>query len=236
VTDPGAVAPLIGQLGAGHILVTTRRDTGWDRVAVPVRLDILDPGAAADLLTGRTGQDDAGGRAAAAAVAQELGFLPLALDQAAAYITQARITTGAYLDRLRRHPQVMHAATGGSEGQQVIARTWDITLEAITARSPPAIELMLVLACYAPDGIPRAIITARPGHEQLAVDEALGLLASWSMITLTSQVVSMHRLVQAVIRATPPGRGKDPGGGDASPAAIAAGWLRTRSPTTRRAT
>jgi hypothetical protein len=35
------------------------------------------------------------------------------------------------------------------------------------------------------------------------VDEALGLLASYSMITLTAHTVSMHRLVQAVILETP---------------------------------
>ena len=31
VNDPGDVEPLLGQLTGGHILVTTRRDTGWDQ-------------------------------------------------------------------------------------------------------------------------------------------------------------------------------------------------------------
>ena len=35
--------PLLGQLTGGHILITTRRDTGWDQIADPVRLDVLDP-------------------------------------------------------------------------------------------------------------------------------------------------------------------------------------------------
>jgi hypothetical protein len=200
VTEPADVEALLGQLTGGHILVTTRRDTGWDQAADPVRLDVLDPGPATDLLTTRTGQHKDASRAAAVSVAGELGGLPLALDQAAAYVTQTRITLGGYLGRLRQHPQAMYAATGGGLAQRTIARIWDITIGAIGARDPGAIELLSTLACYAPDDIPRTIIAAG----QLAADEALGLLASYSMITLTADTVSVHRLVQAVILAQHP--------------------------------
>ena len=40
-------------------------------------------------------------------------------------------------------------------------------------------------------------------------DEALGLLASYSMITLTTETVSIHRLLQAVILARPDSTGDD---------------------------
>ena len=110
VNDPADVGPLLGELTGGHIVITTRRDTGWDKIAVPVRLDVLDPGPATDLIAARTGSTDPAGRDAAAAVAAELRYLPLALDQAAAYITQTRITPAAYLRRLREHPAEMYAA------------------------------------------------------------------------------------------------------------------------------
>ena len=113
VNDPADVGPLLGELTGGHIVITTRRDTGWDKIAVPVRLDVLDPGPAADLIAARTGSAEPAGRDAAAAIAAELGYLPLALDQAAAYITQTRITPAAYLRRLREHPAVMYAAGAG---------------------------------------------------------------------------------------------------------------------------
>jgi tetratricopeptide (TPR) repeat protein len=135
-------------------------------------------------------------------IAEELGFLPLALDQAAAYITQARMPLARYMELLRQHPARMYAAgAAGGQAQRTIARLWDITLKAISRADLAAAGLLRVLACYAPDGIPRRIIggcDAGPGE-----DEALGLLASYSMITLTAETVSMHKLVQAVILAAP---------------------------------
>ena len=202
VTDPADVEPLLGQLHGGHMLVTTRRDAGWQQAAVPVRLGVLDPCPAAALLTAVTGQDGPGDAETAAAIAAELGFLPLALDQAAAYITQNQIPLSRYLNLLGAHPARMRAAgAAGGQAQRTIARLWDVTLAAIGMTDAGAAGLLRVLACYAPDAIPRSLIGGSdPGPE---VDEALGLLASYSMITLTGETVSMHRLVQAVILDAP---------------------------------
>jgi tetratricopeptide (TPR) repeat protein len=222
VSQPGDVEPLLGQLHGGHILLTTRRDTGWQRIAAPVRLDVLAPGPAADLIAAATGQDSPQDAWAAAEIAAELGFLPLALDQAAAYITQTRIPLARYLDLLRQHPARMHATTAaGGQAQRAIARLWDITLQAISQADPAAVDLLRVLACYSPDSIPRAIIgdLGNDGRE----DEALGLLASYSMITLTAGTVSMHKLVQAVILAAPGGIGIGPDGPQARDTALK--WL-----------
>jgi hypothetical protein len=176
VDDPEEVRPLLGQL-AGHILVTTRRDIGWQRIAVPVRLDVLDRAPAATLITTLTENSD---QDAAAEIAAELGFLPLALDQAAAYIDQARIPLDRYLDILRQHPARMHAAVPeGGTAQRTIARLWDITLHAITKRNSEAVRLLHILACYAPDNIPRTILGVR--NPDTEMDAALGLLASYSM-------------------------------------------------------
>ena len=51
VDDPSDVEPLLGQLPGGHVVMTTRRDVGWHRLAIPVRLDVLDPGPAAEVIT-----------------------------------------------------------------------------------------------------------------------------------------------------------------------------------------
>jgi len=224
------VEPLLGQLTGGHIVITTRRDAGWDRIADPIRLDVLDPGPATDLIAARTGSRDPAGRAAAASVAAELGCLPLALDQAAAYITQTRITLPDYLRRLRERPAAMYAAVGTGQAQRTIARIWDITIEAIQARHPAAITLLRVLACYAPDNIPRVILGGSDDPERLAIDETLGVLASYSMITLTAETVSMHRLVQAVIVARqPPEESGSAVSGD-SPLTTPLNWLNQAIP------
>ena len=211
------------------MLITTRRDTGWDRIADPIRLDVLDPGPAVELLTNRTryvGQADGD---AAGSIAAELGYLPLALDQAAAYIGQTHISLTEYVRRLREHPADMYAAGGGS-AQRTIARVWDITIDAIQARHPAAVTLLHILACYAPDNIPRVILGGSDDPDRLAVDEALGVLASYSMITLTPETVSLHRLVQAVILARQaPENGEAAFGGE-SPLATALKWLNQAMP------
>ena len=127
--------------------------------------------------------------------------MPLALDQAAAYIVAQRITPAAYLDNLHRVPARMHAA--GTDEQRTIARLWDLHITAIRDRDPAAARLLGVLARYAPDAIPRGMLGGSAPREE--TDEALGLLASYSMITLTTGSVSIHRLLQAVILTHPDG-------------------------------
>jgi tetratricopeptide (TPR) repeat protein len=224
VNDPGDVEPLLGRLTGGHILITTRRDTGWDQIADSISLGVLASGPAAELLTARVGDRRPADEDAAVLIAAELGYLPLALNQAAAYTTHTRITLATYLARLRKHPAAMHAA-GSQQEQRTIARVWDITLNAIQADHPPAVKLLRILACYAPDGVPRVVLGGSEAARQLAVDEALGLLASYSMITLTTEMVSMHRLVHAVIRARPSEQDASPGFGGESPPATALRWL-----------
>ena len=223
VDDPGDVQPLLGQLTSGHIVLTTRRDVDWQQLAVPVWLEVLDPGPAAAVITARTGQATPDDRQAAA-VAAELGYLPLALDQAAAYITQTRLTPGGYLAKLRQHPARTYAARGAGDAQRTVALLWDITIEAIRGQDPGAVRLLWVLAHYAPDSIPRIIVGgADPGED---IDAQLSLLASYSMITLTPQAISLHRLVQAVILSQQPNTT-----GDApDPATTALDWLNQAIP------
>ncbi len=131
VDDPEDVAGLLGQLRSGHIVLTTRREMDWRLGAAPIRLDVLGSEPAAQIITARTGHGSEQDLADAGAVAAELGFLPLALEQAAAYMIQARIRPGLYLDQLRRRqPGRTYAATAG-RAQQTIARLWDVTTEAI---------------------------------------------------------------------------------------------------------
>ena len=223
VTDVSDVESLLGQLAGGHTLVTTRRDAGWDQIADPIRLDVLDPGPAVQLLTRRTGSHDTD-QSDAASIAAELGYLPLALQQATAYINQTRITLAVYLQRLHAHPADMYAAAGG-QAQQTITRVWDITIETIRARNPAAIKLLQILDCYAPDNVPRLVLGGQDEADIMVIDEALALLASYSMITLTFDAVGMHRLVQAVVLARQPPQEEASGFGGKTPLRTALHWL-----------
>ena len=195
VQDPGQVSALTAQLETGHIVMTSRRDTGWQQLADPVRLGVLAPAAAADVLTGRTGDVTPGGQDDAEAIAAEVGYLPLALDQAAAYLTQARPAAGRYLEELRSRP-VPGSSAVVSQEQQTIALLWEITMKAVAGKDRDAVLLLGVLACFAPGQIPRSIVrgVGRAGQ----ADRSLRLLASYNLITITAQTLSMHRLIQTV--------------------------------------
>ena len=84
-TEPSALAPYLPVHAARQIIVPTRAQTWPDSVAQDVHELPLD--AAIAFLQKRTGQAD---QAAATDVAQRLGCLPLALEQAAAYVMQCQ--------------------------------------------------------------------------------------------------------------------------------------------------
>ncbi|MDG4762944.1 tetratricopeptide repeat protein [Solwaraspora sp. WMMD406] len=202
VDDPADVAGLLGGVTSGHILVTTRRDIDWeDHGLTLIRIGVLDSADAVRMLFERTGQDD---QAAAAGIAEYLGCLPLALEQAAAFIKLHRVPIADYRDRLRSRPDdLLASAAPGQDAQRAVTRVWAITLDAIRATDTIAIDVLRVLAWLGPDDIPRDLVTRLTGGDQNAADTALGVLASYSMITLGESVVSVHRLVQSVLRADP---------------------------------
>jgi tetratricopeptide (TPR) repeat protein/transcriptional regulator with XRE-family HTH domain len=196
VEDPADVAALLGRLSGGRVLITSRRDSGWqDLVDASISLEVLHPAAAEQLLINRSGQDD---RETAVALAEELGCLPLALAQAAAFISQTRTPMPNYLARLRAMPGPTLAVDAPGEVGKAVGRLWDITLSAIDAVDPLAIDALRVLSCLAPDNVPRTLLSGM-ASEPGAVDVALGLLASYSMVSLDEKTISVHRLVQAVV-------------------------------------
>ena len=207
--SPHSIESVLGTLTAGRHLITSRRATGWHRVARPLPLATLPPDAAFEMLLRIIGPGDDSDRALLQRLAAELGYLPLALEQAAAYIQYTAITPAAYVDRLERYPARMFAASassdaaGESDRQRTIARIWQLSLEAIAGEQPLAGEILRTLAWFAPDPIPRDL-AYRLHEDPLTVDEALALLSTYSMITLTPESVTIHRLVQAVARLADP--------------------------------
>ncbi|GAB3902117.1 tetratricopeptide repeat protein [Kibdelosporangium lantanae] len=210
LTSPANAHPLLSRLNQhsssapdrGTVLVTTRRSTGW-RGFTTLPIDVLPPRDAEDLLTRTIYTDwpdaDLTGTTELCAA---LGELPLAIEQAGAYIAQTRLTPAAYLDRLTHQPA--HTLTAHGEDHpthRTIGQVWRLTLDHL-ATTPHTGRLLRQLAWYAPDDIPRWLLNDTPDHPEVA--DALGRLAAYSMITLTTATVSVHRLVQTVARTPDP--------------------------------
>ncbi|QFQ99152.1 tetratricopeptide repeat protein [Streptomyces phaeolivaceus] len=193
VSDPADVEHLLARATSGRFLITSRRSTGWRSMAREVPLDVLSEEEAVDLFTRIRGMDPD-----TAALCEELGHLPLAVAQAAAYCVETGCAVREYLDDLAAYPAEMYEATDeGGDHQRAVARVWHITLDRL-ADDPLAVRILLMLAWYASEGIPRSLLAALGTPP--AVRRALRRLAAHSMITLHDDTVSVHRLVQAVSR------------------------------------
>jgi tetratricopeptide (TPR) repeat protein len=201
------VARLLPQVVHGQVLVTSR-DASWEQHATLAELEVFtDEEAVAFLLT-RSGSSD---EHAAAAVAELLGWLPLALEQAGAYVQETRIALSAYLGRLRRFPALTMAKGRPRDRDAVdtVATTWQVSVEWV---QPVAGAVPLLEACsfLGPEEIPCQLFAQQldPAPEELAVladdpfalDEAVAAVRRYGLVKASEHALVMHRLLQQVIR------------------------------------
>ncbi|MFI5501113.1 tetratricopeptide repeat protein [Nocardia asteroides] len=196
------IATVLARARTGRVIVTSRLATGWSPAASTLRLDLLEPEESLRLLTGLITADGPRNCDGATELCQELGHLPLAVEQAGAYLAQNRFDTPRdYLAMLARYPaQMYEQGPVGTDPQRTIARIWRITLDQVATTTPTAVTLLHTLAWYAPDDIPLSLCRGLADPPTLGV--ALGTLAAYSLITAdpVSGTLSIHRLVQAVTR------------------------------------
>ncbi|MGW5126970.1 FxSxx-COOH system tetratricopeptide repeat protein [Streptomyces sp. NPDC004069] len=214
VSDPKDVTWLLDRTSSGRFVITSRRATGWHGVAEPLPLDVLERADALALFTRIVTRDTSGEIPDGAdALCEELGFLPLAVEQAAAYCVETGTTPTEYLHLLARYPAELFDDGGeGGDSNRTVARIWRLTLDRI-ADDALAGTMLRVLAWYAPDGVPFSLLDSLGPPP--AVRHARRRLAAHSMVSLSGEArtVSVHRLVQAVARTADP---EDPHRGDES--------------------
>ncbi|MEU6797731.1 NB-ARC domain-containing protein, partial [Nonomuraea wenchangensis] len=222
VEEVADAEPYLARLAHGHVLITTRRDIGWQRLNItPLRLELLSRPAAIALLADLIGPPDSADADGLGELAGQLGDLPLALTQAGAYIARTpRMTLTRYLELLTDTSGRMYAtaAPAGGDAERVVAKVLTLSHARIQAINPLAIDVLNLLACFAPDNLPCSVLDGLPETDPLQVGEALALLESYSLITLTpspvelvpgqpEDLVSVHRLVQAAtVHQLPPSR------------------------------
>jgi hypothetical protein len=201
------VVDLLPQVVHGQVLVTSR-DASWEQHAALAELEVFTPKEASGFLLARSGSSD---EAAATKIAELLGLLPLALEQAGAYVRETRIPLTTYLDRLRRFPALTVAKGRPRDRDPVdtVATTWQVSLERVRS-VPGATSLLEVCAFLAPEEIPRELFAQQldPSAGDLAVlaedpfalDEAIAALRRYALVKADEHALSMHRLVAAVVR------------------------------------
>jgi tetratricopeptide (TPR) repeat protein/transcriptional regulator with XRE-family HTH domain len=205
----------------GHLLLTTRAQA-LGRLANRIELEALDEEAAALLLLRRAGLlaldvpfDEAEqiDRQTAVVLAQELGGLPLALDQAGAYVEETRCSFPHYLELYRSHRAELLRQRGGVvlDHPDSVATTWSLSFALVEQRSMLAADLLRLCALLHPDAIPEELFLKGAAYlgptlatiesDPLAFNQALAVIGSYSLLRRSSRehILSVHRLVQAVL-------------------------------------
>lgn len=144
---------------------------------------------------------------------EAMGGLPLALDQAGAYIRVAQCTFQEYMTlyKKRRKEFLIEREASGSEHPEAVATTWNLSFQRIEQKNPLASELLRFYSFLAPDTIPEKLIIWGKAHcttrlQKLAdsdklLRDAIKILYSYSLIQRnpTTQMLTVHRLVQFVL-------------------------------------
>ena len=210
--DPDLLRPFLPAAGAARVIITSdQQSVSYLGAAVP--MDVFTQSEALTFLAARTGHTDAAG---AHALVTELGFLPLALAQAAAVIASQHLSYATYLNRLRRLPTAdLLNPVQGEDYSRGVAAAVLLSLGAVRGGDHGAVcgAAMDLLAVLSAAGIPRDMVheAARQGvlggdgRGELpaeVVDRALALLAGASLLTFSvdGSSVTVHRLVSRVIR------------------------------------
>ena len=190
---------------AGHVLITSR-DPNWGSVAKPLKLPVLPRAEAVEFLQKRCARDEP---ASAAALCDALGDLPLALEQAGAYIESTASSIAEYLALYRSRPRELltyrpaHAAYPES-----VATAWRISFEQLQTEAPEALDLLYLTAFLAPDDIdPKLVSPAFPDAMQF--NKLKAALRRYSLIDVGGGSIAVHRLVQAVTRDRLASRGEE---------------------------
>jgi hypothetical protein len=159
----------------------------------------------------RTGSED---HAALDALAELLGDLPLALEEAAAYLEETGEGLGEYLGLVRERARELFGLDqppGDEQGdQRRVATVWSLSLDRVHREAPAAEALLSLCAFLAPD-IPRGLPREQPQvlpeelaqavSDSLAYNRMLAVVGRYSLATVSPTALGLHRLVQAVVQA-----------------------------------
>jgi tetratricopeptide (TPR) repeat protein len=211
--DPDLLRPFVPASGAAEVLIISTRQS-MASLGAAITVDVFSAEEALALLNGRTGLADDEG---AAAVAAELGHLPLALAQASAMIAGQHFGYAGYLQRLRAlSVQGYLTRRDGPPYPHGVAEAVLLTLDAALAGDQRGVctVVMEIMAVLSEAGVSRDLLyaagrAAAPARHRRRsrvsaelVDRALTRLGEHSLLNfgLDGQTVIAHRQVMQVVR------------------------------------
>ncbi|MFV2195180.1 FxSxx-COOH system tetratricopeptide repeat protein [Nocardiopsis sp. LOL_012] len=204
--------------GGGHVIITSR-DSSWERGGSDtfLQVEVFTRQESVELLKLRGPKSLT--EPEADRLADELGDLPLALNQAAVWLTEVGMDVSDYLDRLsEKTPEMIRLLQPVDPDYPIpVAAAWNVSLDQLAEDNPAALQLLQMCAFMSTAPIPRTLFRfARDmeGPEELrrALSDpvrtgmAIRDVGRYSLAQLDHQrnTLSLHRLVRLAVRASLP--------------------------------
>ncbi|MEV0969034.1 FxSxx-COOH system tetratricopeptide repeat protein [Microtetraspora glauca] len=195
--------------GTGHVLVTSRNQS-WSRVAAPLEVDVFSQEESLEHLSRRVpglAESDA------LDVADALGYLPLAVEQAAAWLAETGMPAATFLEQLRTESARVLSLGQPADYPHPVAATWNLSLAKLRETSPASVRLLELCAFFAAEPISMQLLysdemmrSLLPYDDTLQEKLVLGRVIreigrfALAKVDQANNTIQVHRLVQAVIR------------------------------------
>ncbi|HET9920290.1 MAG TPA: TIR domain-containing protein [Ktedonobacteraceae bacterium] len=222
VEDLRSIYDFIPYGGRGHVLLTTcAQAAGTFATGIELETVQADEGALFLLRRSRIIAPDATLESAvesdiarAREISERMGGLPLALDQAGAFIEETACSLDEYLELYQKQHRELLKQRGdiADPHPEPVATTWLLSFEKVERANPAAAELLYLCAFLQPDAIPEEIIIEGASMlgpilqpvaaSPIKLKKAIAELLKYSLVRRDSKAktLSIHRLVQLVIK------------------------------------
>jgi tetratricopeptide (TPR) repeat protein len=208
--DPDAVRGFL-PTGAGHVVVTSR-NADWAGVARTVEVDLFTREESKELLRRRGGGNITDKDADL--LADALGDLPLAVEQAASWRAQTGMPVDEYIELLEKNSAELLKAGAPRKYEIPVAAAWNVPLERLKVDQRGALELLQVCAFFSPEPISRRLFAGVRGADKvpealakafsdpIRLNQAIRDINRYSLAKIdhSRNTIQLHRLVQAVLR------------------------------------
>ncbi|MEN8236409.1 MAG: tetratricopeptide repeat protein, partial [Pseudomonadota bacterium] len=146
----------------------------------------------------------------AAKLLNKLHYTPLAISQAAGYITENTISIANYLKLYgteRKNLLLSDSSTPSDVKHDPIYATWDLSLNAIkkTKDGEKALDLLNFISFCYPANIPKSLLVyylseKNDNKSEWELNRLLSILRQYSLIKISGDDISIHRLVSGWLR------------------------------------
>ena len=205
--QPEDLNTIIPRDGPGDVLITSRNPR-WHAVVETVAVDVFSRAESTEFLAKRVPKGLA--KSEADQLAEELGDLPLALEQAGALQAETGMAVEEYLRLLKEQTGQLMAEGRSPEYPRSMTAAWALSVATLGRQLPEAVELLRCCAFFGPEPIPRDLFR-RSTHatatrvsdlisDPIQLARAIRELGRFALIRIDGRTIQVHRLIQALLR------------------------------------